>query len=170
MKCARHPNVETVIRCGRCETPVCPKCSVMGPAGIRCRDCASLRSSPLYQVPADRFALGVLAGGLAGTIVGYLLAAASGFGFFLLWGGVLGGGAVGEALLRATGRKRGTNMEIAAGVCAGLGAVVGFLLWCAVNQHPLTLQALLLYGSYHPFYAVGVGLAVFSAISRVRFL
>lgn len=38
--CARHPKVKTRLRCGRCEVPICPKCTVFSPAGTRCRDCA----------------------------------------------------------------------------------------------------------------------------------
>lgn len=38
--CARHPNRPTNLRCGRCDTPVCDKCVIIGPAGPRCKDCA----------------------------------------------------------------------------------------------------------------------------------
>lgn len=38
--CGRHPKVVTRLRCGRCETPICPKCMVYTPAGARCRDCS----------------------------------------------------------------------------------------------------------------------------------
>jgi len=38
--CAKHTKVVTRLRCGRCETPICPKCTVYTPAGTRCRACA----------------------------------------------------------------------------------------------------------------------------------
>ncbi len=38
--CARHPKSVTRLRCGRCEAPICPKCTVYTPAGTRCRACA----------------------------------------------------------------------------------------------------------------------------------
>jgi len=41
--CARHKREVTRVRCGRCETPICPRCTVFGPAGVRCRDCARNR-------------------------------------------------------------------------------------------------------------------------------
>ena len=41
--CARHKKTATRLHCGRCETPVCPRCVVQSPAGIRCRDCARNR-------------------------------------------------------------------------------------------------------------------------------
>lgn len=39
-QCARHARVQTRLRCGRCETPICPRCTVHTPAGTRCRACA----------------------------------------------------------------------------------------------------------------------------------
>lgn len=38
--CARHTKVVTRLRCGRCEVPICPRCTVYTPAGTRCRACA----------------------------------------------------------------------------------------------------------------------------------
>lgn len=39
--CARHPKTETLLRCGRCGTPICPRCMVQSGVGIRCPDCAA---------------------------------------------------------------------------------------------------------------------------------
>jgi len=169
MRCPVH-NVETVIRCGKCETPVCPKCSVIGPAGIRCRDCAALRSSHLYQVDPSRLALGVLASLAVGVAGGYALALFFRFGFFLLWGGLLLGGAVGEVLLRVMGRKRGTTMEMTAGVCAGLGVLAGLAAWFLANGFIPSLPAIIAFMQRNPFYFFAMGIAVFSAVSRIRFL
>jgi len=41
--CARHPKSITRLRCGRCDTAICPKCMVQGVAGARCRKCANRR-------------------------------------------------------------------------------------------------------------------------------
>jgi hypothetical protein len=37
--CANHPQVETALRCSRCEKPICSRCAVLTPTGYRCRDC-----------------------------------------------------------------------------------------------------------------------------------
>jgi hypothetical protein len=37
--CANHPNVETTLRCNRCEKPICPKCAILTPTGYRCKEC-----------------------------------------------------------------------------------------------------------------------------------
>jgi len=38
--CAKHNKAVTRLRCGRCENPICPKCTVYTPGGTRCRTCA----------------------------------------------------------------------------------------------------------------------------------
>lgn len=38
--CHKHKKETTRVTCGRCERPICPKCMVMGHAGVRCRQCA----------------------------------------------------------------------------------------------------------------------------------
>lgn len=37
--CAKHKKEPTRVTCGRCEKPICHKCMIVGPAGVRCRDC-----------------------------------------------------------------------------------------------------------------------------------
>ena len=37
--CANHPNVETSLRCNRCEKPICTSCAILTPTGYRCREC-----------------------------------------------------------------------------------------------------------------------------------
>lgn len=44
--CARHPKAVTRLRCGRCEVPICTRCTVFSPAGTRCRAC-SRNKTPL---------------------------------------------------------------------------------------------------------------------------
>jgi len=41
--CARHKKEPTRVTCGRCEKPVCIRCAVHGPVGVRCRECARHR-------------------------------------------------------------------------------------------------------------------------------
>ena len=41
--CGKHKKEPTRVTCGRCEKPVCPRCAVYGPVGVRCRECAKNR-------------------------------------------------------------------------------------------------------------------------------
>jgi len=37
--CANHPDRETLLRCNRCEKPICIQCAVQTPTGYRCKEC-----------------------------------------------------------------------------------------------------------------------------------
>lgn len=38
--CFKHKKEPTRVSCGRCEKPICHKCMIVGPAGVRCKQCA----------------------------------------------------------------------------------------------------------------------------------
>ncbi len=160
MQCARHPKVETALSCGKCGTPICPDCFVPVPVGMRCRDCASLRSSPMYQVPKERFALAAVAGLVAGTLAGVVL---QHVGFFILFIAPLIGGALGEVILRATNRKGGHTLEWLAGGSVVVGAGLSLLftgLWrLYVHDPPGAL-----------FFLLAVGLTASAAVAKIRYL
>lgn len=162
--CARHPEVETALQCGRCGTPICPRCMVHTPGGIRCPDCARLRRPPMYELAPQDYAKAagvvVVLAPLLGFI-GSLLIPARGFGgFFLLLALFVGsgaGGLVAEALRRATKGKRGPVMQGAAAATL-VGALILRALFAGTLDTILTDIAGLL--------IVGVG--IFAAWGRLR--
>jgi hypothetical protein len=159
--CAKHPTVETVLRCGRCETPICPRCLVQTPVGARCRDCANVRTLPTIDVSPTFFArglgAGIVAGALVGAIWGYATQGAGFAGFFLIFIAIGIGWAVGEAVSAATNRKRAAALQ----GCAVLGVVVAYLVHNLVGDGVL-LPAGDLWGY------LATGLAAIYASSRVR--
>lgn len=100
--CARHPQVETPLRCGRCETPICPRCLVQTPVGARCRDCAGvtrLGSLGLTPVFLARGLGAAIAVGLAiGAAWGFILGGIGFAGFFSFFVGMGIGWLVAEAI------------------------------------------------------------------------
>lgn len=122
MKCYRHPKVETAVSCGKCDRPICTKCMISGPAGMRCPECASLRGSSLYKAHPARLALAILAG-LATGILGAMIMSAPFVGFFIFFVGPIYGTAVAEVVLRVTGRKRGRLIE-----AIGIGSILAGVL------------------------------------------
>jgi hypothetical protein len=135
--CARHPQVETALRCGRCDTPICPRCLVQGPVGARCPDCANLRRLPTVDVSPVYLARGLAAGLAAGVAVGaawaYITGGRGVFGFFIIFIAMGIGWAVAEAVSWATNRKRSTAL---AG-CAICGVVVAYFVHNLVAGDPL---------------------------------
>ncbi len=113
MKCARHPKVETRLACGRCETPICPKCMVMTDVGARCPDCAPARKLPQFEVGPVIFlrALGasLVAGAVLGTLWGLLI---YDIGFFMIFIGIGIGYGVAEPVSWASNRKSATVLQV----------------------------------------------------------
>ncbi|MFI5266482.1 MAG: hypothetical protein ACHQ7M_03805 [Chloroflexota bacterium] len=145
--CARHPSVETVLRCGRCETPICPRCSISTPVGMRCRDCAQIRRPPMYDV-SGRYLRQALAAALG-------LVVAGGFVFNLVLGiagrsillaavlYLLVGTGIAEALSAAANRKRGPRLQALAAITTILVTQSSTLLALAL-AHRLALNPITL--------------------------
>jgi thiol:disulfide interchange protein len=154
MQCARHPQRETFVRCGRCEQPICPDCMVSAPVGVRCRDCSRQNLDAIMKGSPKQYALGALCGFGSGFALGLMP-------HTLPWLGMIYGYLVGEATLRGGGRKRGLGMQI----IAGLAAAAGFLVW-AMPHSQAELLALLT----SPWELVGLGLGVFFSVMHVRYI
>jgi hypothetical protein len=167
--CYRHPKAETELRCQKCERPICTDCVRISPVGARCPECIVVRSSPLYQVGVDRMALGSLAGVASGFVLGCLMLFVSGLGFLLVLGALAGGNAIGEAVLRVIQRKRGPKVEVITGVSAAVGLLLAFGVWYVARGGPADIGTILAALQHRPFFVVGAAIAVFSAVSRVRF-
>jgi hypothetical protein len=121
LKCSIHPDVETNITCAECGRPICPKCMVYTPVGIKCPDCARHRGRtvagprPIYYVRAAGAGLG------AALVGGFLLgelAAVLRFGGLLLV--IFFGLGVGELVSRAAGRNTGPAFQAISGIAAAL--------------------------------------------------
>jgi hypothetical protein len=125
--CYRHPDRETYVSCGRCERPICSGCAMMGPVGLRCRQCGKPPRSALMMLTPTQLWAGAAAGLGAGTIGGFI-GVQIGF-FFALCIGPFIGGLIGEAVLRATGYKRGPWMIL----LVGFGVIGGLLVGATIN-------------------------------------
>jgi membrane associated rhomboid family serine protease len=54
-RCYRHPNREALVRCTRCDRPICPDCMRDAPVGFHCPDDASLAAK---SIPVPRTSVG----------------------------------------------------------------------------------------------------------------
>jgi len=138
MYCVNHPKTETLIRCSKCLDPICPKCAVRTPVGLRCPKCASVGRSPLYALEPRHYLLAVAVALVMSLIAGAVMVQL-GILFALLLA-VPVGGIIAEAVLRSTRGKRGRAMQIITAICIALGAVLGPWLWRAASAG--TLRAL----------------------------
>lgn len=179
MRCAADPSVETYLRCGRCEKPICPRCLIQTPVGARCRDCAQLRKLPMFDVrPLDylRAIGGGLAAGVGGGVALILLRELiPGAGMFfrgIFYVAILAafGYGVGTAVAMSTRRKQGTWLGIIAAFAVPIGISVGqALFYIVIGANPaIAIAAALvpLFGSAWNLLALLVAMAI--AFSRAR--
>ena len=142
LHCTRHPNVETVLRCNRCGTPICPQCAVLTEVGYRCPDCIRSAQSVFFNIRLSDYPVAALVAGMIAGLAALLLVQAGFFIAFLLSPVV--GGMIGELVHRAVGRRRGRHMWLAVGSAVVIGGLLGSVIsWFLLG--PTSLLTTLLY-------------------------
>ena len=147
-RCSYHPSVETRLRCSRCGKPICPRCGVRTPVGLRCPDCAGVRGLPTYATGTNVLARSAAAGLAVALPVGLLWGYAPDWGFYLAL--ALGFG-VAEAMAWASNAKRGRDLQLAALAIVALGLLVSRVVlaqrlgitWAHINAFTPIVQELL---------------------------
>ena len=112
MQCTFHKNSETLLRCSKCELPICDRCTVQTPVGARCPGCANVQRIPTYNLSTQQLtqAVGV------SMVVGFVLGLAFGLcenliPFRMVWiyvpaAFVSSGYVIGASISRVTNHKR----------------------------------------------------------------
>ena len=147
VSCPRDPSVETALRCGRCDTPICPRCLVQSPVGARCKGCARILKSPIYTLTTRQLlrasGASIIGGVVMGLIWGFVLLPFT-VGFLSIFIGAFLGLVFTKLLDFATGNRRG-NVVFA---CAVAGLLIAWGM-----QFLFVPPRIALYG----LVAVGVG-------------
>jgi hypothetical protein len=143
MRCATHNDVETGLACGKCGTPICPKCLVETPVGARCRKCANVRRLPTYSITPAQYIKAVAAGLVVAVAVGlawsWLRSEVDILGWSLTMGLILGSlvaYGIAEIVSRAINQKRGWPLQVIACTCFVLCYVIS---WVGISQEAVTL-------------------------------
>jgi hypothetical protein len=133
--CANHPDTETLLRCNRCEKPICLRCAVLTDVGYRCKECIrGVQSSYFNAIPVDNvigFGVALLVVAIASPIAGFFLGRLPIF-FGLIIAFAIGsgaGGALAQIIRVSVGRRRGRYLRhfTLAGIILGvlIGGVIG---------------------------------------------
>jgi len=151
--CANHPQTETLLRCNKCEKPICMKCAVLTDVGYRCKECIRGQQEVYFNAESMdnpiAFGVGFGVAAIAAPIVGLLI---SGFGFFGLIIAFIAGSSAGSILAqvirRAVGRRRGRYLRYFAMAGVVLGVIFGNIagLFFGLPFTLLTLSMLLFTG------------------------
>jgi hypothetical protein len=120
--CANHPTIGTLLRCNRCNKPICVKCAVQTHTGYRCPECIRgqqkvYETAQWQDVPLAFFVSVVI------SFLGSLIAGA--MGFFVIFIAPIVGTIIAEASRVITHRRRSQRLfQVVAA-----GALIGSLPW-----------------------------------------
>lgn len=120
LRCYRHPDRETMLRCSRCERPICPNCAKQTPTGYRCPECIRGQQKAFDTTQWSDYPVAfVLAGGLslAGSFVVGVM------GFFTIFLAPLAGVIIAEVVRWAVRKRRSPNLFRLAAAATALGAL-----------------------------------------------
>jgi hypothetical protein len=157
LHCYRHPDRETMLRCNRCDRPICPECAIRTPTGYRCKECIRGQQKIFDTAkPQDVILAGILAVVLSmiGSYIASLL------GFWTIFVAPAAGMITAEAIRWVARRRRSKLLfRVATG-----GAVVGAL--------PIIISNLLflnIYGLIWPgIYAFLIASTVYTRLSGIQ--
>lgn len=138
-QCYRHAEVETGLRCNRCNNFICPKCAKRTPVGFRCPDCIYELEDKYYSggyldyaiavgvaLPLSAFAAGAFSFLLGSiTFLGWILC-------FILAPVVSGG--IAEAVRWAVSKRRSRYLGYTVAACiVSCSLALGIFLFLASN-------------------------------------
>jgi hypothetical protein len=146
--CANHPDVETGLRCNRCNKYICAKCAVRTPTGYRCQECIREQKKVFDTAQPQDYLLGfITAAALAfvgSLVIGFL-------GFFTLFLSPMVGMLIANIVQGVIRKRRSPALftTLTAGVViGGLATNIPTIFAIFVYQHIALLGALLWPGIY----------------------
>ncbi|MDT8898625.1 MAG: hypothetical protein ACPLUL_10775 [Thermanaerothrix sp.] len=162
--CVNHPERETLLRCNRCERPICPECAVLTPTGYRCKDCVRSQQKVFDTAQWFDYPLAVVVAGVL-SFLGSLIASL--LGFLTLFVAPVAGVIVAEAVRWITQRRRSRWLYRAATLAAVIGGAVLILVQVAgllLGRNGISLWPLLWQGAYIAL----VGSTVFYRLTGIK--
>jgi hypothetical protein len=120
MYCANHPDIETGLRCKRCDKPICSKCAVGTPTGYLCKECVRLQQKVFdtakgYDYPIVFILAGILSG------IGSVIAAR--LGFFVILIAPVVGVIIAEVIRAVLSKRRSKRLFSVVAISTVLGGL-----------------------------------------------
>jgi hypothetical protein len=126
--CEVHPDRETGLRCNKCGRLMCAECAVSTPVGYRCKQCVRQHDDKFFNASQNDYVIVAAVCAILAAVGGYIISAIGGFIILMLLIGIPVGGAIAEAALRATRRRRGRYSGEIGAVSAIIGGISGGIL------------------------------------------
>ncbi len=145
LTCYKHPNRETMLRCNKCERPICSQCAVQTPTGYRCRECVRGQQKVFNNARSTDYVIAVAVAAGLSFLGSYVT---SFIGFFTIFVSPFIGTLIVEAIKKLTGNRRSHTLFVATTVAAALGSlpvlIVRILsLWFGLRAGGFNLYGLL---------------------------
>jgi len=131
LRCYRHPNTPTRLRCNRCERPICTQCAIPTSVGLRCPECARGPVPVVYQTDSATVARAIVGGLVVALGVGVAWGLLNTLGLgprpaydWGFWFSLILGFGVAESVSFLAKRRRGPTLQAIAIVCVLLGFAI----------------------------------------------
>lgn len=125
MFCYAHPQRETLLRCNRCDRPMCTTCAVRTPTGYRCKECVRGQQKIFDTALWWDYPVAILVGGglafLGSLLVRFI-------GFFTLFLAPFAGMIIAEAIRRALHKRRSKWIPMTSAIATLGGALFPSLI------------------------------------------
>ena len=123
--CYVHPDRETLLRCNRCERPICTSCAVLTPTGYRCKECVRGQQKIFDTARWWDYPLTVLSAG-ALAWVGSLIA--GWVGFFSIFIAPIAGTIIAEVVRFVVRKRRSRPLPLVAAGAALAGSLLRVII------------------------------------------
>lgn len=119
--CENHPNVESTLRCNRCDKPICVKCAVLTETGYRCRECVRSQQKTFDTATWIDFLLAIGTASIL-TYIGSLIV--SRIGFFTIFLAPIAGIIIAEAIRFVIRKRRSRSLFKATAVATAISGLL----------------------------------------------
>ncbi len=123
--CYKHPDRRTLLRCNKCNKPICLECAVQTPTGYRCKDCVKAQQKVFDTSQWKDYLIGgaIAAGlGCVGSFIDLMIPLLPSFLTALIVGTIFGR-LICSVVRTAVQRRRSRELTITITVAAGLGGL-----------------------------------------------
>lgn len=125
-----------MLRCNRCEKPICNSCAVHTPTGYRCKECVNAQKKKFDTAEWYDYVVGIGVSGVLSLIASLIIVALSFIAGFFMWiiaAAIAGGAAtlIGNSVKKLLRGRRSKNLFMlsTAGVVIGALPVILFFLF-----------------------------------------
>jgi hypothetical protein len=131
--CYRHPNVETGLRCNKCDRYICAKCAKHTPVGYICPECLRKQEDKFFTGNvSDYFIAAIIALPLSlitAVLFFFVIGSLGWFSWLIsIFAAPFAAGLIAEAVRRGVGRRRSRYLAHIVAACFIL-AVAPFILF-----------------------------------------